>query len=266
MNCQSFESLVNDLARDQMMEAEARQRALSHTVGCERCRLRLADERALTAGLRKLAENREEAPARVEASLRDAFAVRIAASREPVVAAVPARSRWLSWAGAAAAILLVALLALTVIRSRPTETRDLQEQLSLDKQAQPSGAPLPAGPRAEPAPSELAVAEKIGPRAQPRANGPRNGRRGGQRRERTPKVNPPGTLDTGTEIATEFIPLVHGGDVAIPDGGHIMRVELPRSALVSFGLPMNMERAGEPVRADVVVGNDGLARAIRFVR
>lgn len=265
MICQSFEALVNDLARDQMMEAEARQRALSHTVGCERCRLRLADERALTAGLRKLAENREEAPARVEASLRDAFAACLATRREPVVATVPARSRWLSWAGAAAAILLVALLALTVIRSRPVETRDLQEQLALEKQAQP-GSSLSEHPRAEPAPSELAVAEKIGPRAQPRAHRPRNGSRGGQRRERTPKVNPPGTLDTGTEIATEFIPLVHGGDVAIPDGGHIMRVELPRSALVSFGLPMNMERAGEPVRADVVVGNDGLARAIRFVR
>lgn len=264
MNCQSFESLVNDLARDQMMEADSRRRALAHTVGCERCRARLADEQALTAGLRKLAENREEAPVRVEASLRDAFAARIAISRGPVVAAVPARSRWLSWAGAAAAILLVALLALTVIRSRPVETRDLQEQLSQEKQAQP-GSSLSEGPRAEPAPSELAVAEKIEPRAHPR-NGPRNGRRGGQRRERMPKVNPPGTVDTGTEIATEFIPLVHGGDVAIPDGGHIMRVELPRSALVSFGLPMNMERAGEPVRADVVVGNDGLARAIRFVR
>ena len=45
-----------------------------------------------------------------------------------------------------------------------------------------------------------------------------------------------------------------------------MRVELPRSALMSFGLPMNMERAGERIKADVVVGEDGLARAIRFVR
>jgi hypothetical protein len=50
------------------------------------------------------------------------------------------------------------------------------------------------------------------------------------------------------------------------DGGQVMRVELPRSALISFGLPMDMERATERVKADVVVGNDGLARAIRFVR
>jgi len=50
------------------------------------------------------------------------------------------------------------------------------------------------------------------------------------------------------------------------DGGQVMRVELPRSALMSFGLPMDMERAAERIKADVVVGNDGLARAIRFVR
>ena len=44
------------------------------------------------------------------------------------------------------------------------------------------------------------------------------------------------------------------------------RVELPRSSLASFGLPVNLERAGERIKADVVVGNDGMARAIRFVR
>ena len=50
------------------------------------------------------------------------------------------------------------------------------------------------------------------------------------------------------------------------DPPRVVRVELPRSALESFGLPMNMERAGERIKADVVVGHDGLARAIRFVR
>jgi hypothetical protein len=41
---------------------------------------------------------------------------------------------------------------------------------------------------------------------------------------------------------------------------------LPRSALASLGLPMNVERANERVKADVLLGHDGLARAIRFVR
>ena len=50
------------------------------------------------------------------------------------------------------------------------------------------------------------------------------------------------------------------------DGGHLVRVELPRSALVSFGLPVNFERAGGRVKADVLLGDDGIAHAIRFVR
>jgi hypothetical protein len=68
------------------------------------------------------------------------------------------------------------------------------------------------------------------------------------------------------EIATDFIPLMNRETLAQMDGGQVMRVELPRSALMSFGLPMDMERATERIKADVVVGNDGLARAIRFVR
>jgi hypothetical protein len=57
-----------------------------------------------------------------------------------------------------------------------------------------------------------------------------------------------------------------GSDLTPIDSGSVVRIELPRSALESFGFPMNMERAGERIKADVVVGNDGLARAIRFVR
>jgi HAMP domain-containing protein len=69
-----------------------------------------------------------------------------------------------------------------------------------------------------------------------------------------------------SEIATDFIPLTSREALAQMDGGQVIRVELPRSALMSFGLPMDMERATERIKADVVVGNDGLARAIRFVR
>jgi hypothetical protein len=68
------------------------------------------------------------------------------------------------------------------------------------------------------------------------------------------------------EIATDFFPLVNRESLTQLDGGQLVRVELPRSALMSFGLPMNIERANERIKADVVVGNDGLARAIRFVR
>ena len=50
------------------------------------------------------------------------------------------------------------------------------------------------------------------------------------------------------------------------DGGQIVRVELPRSALANFGLPVNMDRSNEKVKADVLFGVDGLAHAIRFIQ
>jgi len=45
-----------------------------------------------------------------------------------------------------------------------------------------------------------------------------------------------------------------------------VRVELPRSTIVSMGFALNMDRSGEKVKADVLMGADGLARAIRFVQ
>jgi hypothetical protein len=46
----------------------------------------------------------------------------------------------------------------------------------------------------------------------------------------------------------------------------VVRVQLPRSAMRMVGLPVNEERAGERIRADVVLGQDGIARAVRFVQ
>jgi hypothetical protein len=68
------------------------------------------------------------------------------------------------------------------------------------------------------------------------------------------------------EIVTDFISLTQGYTLGMAEGGQLVRVELPRSALSSFGLPVNAARLDEPVKADVVMGNDGIARAIRFVR
>ena len=75
------------------------------------------------------------------------------------------------------------------------------------------------------------------------------------------------SLDNHTdEIATDFLPLTFTADSTAPESGHLVRVTIPRSALLAMGLPMNAERAGELVRADVFIGDDGLARAIRFIQ
>ena len=44
----------------------------------------------------------------------------------------------------------------------------------------------------------------------------------------------------------------------------VARVRVPRDVLVDLGVLVEAHRAGEPVQADVMFGEDGLARAIRL--
>jgi hypothetical protein len=65
------------------------------------------------------------------------------------------------------------------------------------------------------------------------------------------------------EIVTQFFPLL---DAAPPfERGELLRVTVPASTMRKVGLPVNEERLGDRVYADVLVGQEGLARAIRFV-
>jgi hypothetical protein len=69
-----------------------------------------------------------------------------------------------------------------------------------------------------------------------------------------------------TEVATEFLPLPY---YHVPmNTGSTVRIEVPATALASFGLAPTEFRNGSDgtVQADVLIGEDGLARAIRFVR
>ena len=65
------------------------------------------------------------------------------------------------------------------------------------------------------------------------------------------------------EVVTDFFPLM---DPAPPfERGQLLRVELPASALQMVGLPVREDRLADSVQADVLVGEEGLPRAIRFV-
>lgn len=68
------------------------------------------------------------------------------------------------------------------------------------------------------------------------------------------------------EVVTQFFPLREDEDMAALESVLMVRIELPRSALSEIGLSVNPETANASVKADVLLGDDGLARAIRFVR
>jgi hypothetical protein len=69
------------------------------------------------------------------------------------------------------------------------------------------------------------------------------------------------------ETATPFLPL--GGATLPPADGYIVRLELPRAALVQFGLgqaeTLPASSSTNTLLADVLVGEDGVARGVRFV-
>jgi hypothetical protein len=65
------------------------------------------------------------------------------------------------------------------------------------------------------------------------------------------------------EIATEFFALM---DAPLPmERGQIVRVVVPAATMRTVGLPITPERWNDRVQADVLVGEEGMARAIRFV-
>ena len=73
-------------------------------------------------------------------------------------------------------------------------------------------------------------------------------------------------LPVTRELVTEFFPLAYGN---VPvRGGYVVRMQVPRDTLDRFGAATFDARHGESptILADVVVGDDGLARAVRFVR
>ena len=63
----------------------------------------------------------------------------------------------------------------------------------------------------------------------------------------------------------DFIPLPNAQQVGENEDLDVVRVEVPRSAMLAVGLPVSSERVTELVEADVMLGADGLARAVRFI-
>ena len=65
------------------------------------------------------------------------------------------------------------------------------------------------------------------------------------------------------EVVTEFFPLI---DSAPPfERGQMLRVQLPAAAMRTVGLPVREDHLADPIQADVLVGEEGMPRAIRFV-
>ncbi|HEV7700445.1 MAG TPA: hypothetical protein VGO43_09475 [Pyrinomonadaceae bacterium] len=71
------------------------------------------------------------------------------------------------------------------------------------------------------------------------------------------------TAKPSAEIKSDFIALAYARD---PESGQLVRVKVPSSMMVTLGLVSHVEKPSDLVDAEVIVGDDGLTRAIRFIR
>jgi hypothetical protein len=70
---------------------------------------------------------------------------------------------------------------------------------------------------------------------------------------------------TTQESDDGFIPLPNAPQIDPNDDVSVVRMEFPRSAMLAVGLEVNPDQVSDTVEAEVKLGSDGLARAVRFM-
>lgn len=68
------------------------------------------------------------------------------------------------------------------------------------------------------------------------------------------------------EPDAEFLAVSYTGDPhETSGGGRIIRVDMKRSSLYALGIDVPLENAGDTVKADLLIGADGVTRGVRIV-
>jgi hypothetical protein len=264
MNCPDFETIIIELARDRLMDASARDRGLEHVRICASCATLLGEERTLSRDLRALSAEgaAEEIPERIEPALLAAFRQQGAV---PAPAPIIATRNYRRTLAVAALVLLTFGFALAAWIATSAKRESPAHRRTDSGIASTPAAPIPPGGAEKSNPPSPMVVER-----QPDqliATSPSEKRR--KRLAETRAGRRPAGANAGKvatdEFVTQFFPVMQGGELIPLDGGRIVRVRMPRSNLIPLGIPFNQERANETIKADVLLSNDGLARAIRLV-
>jgi hypothetical protein len=299
MNCQDFESVAFELARAQSVDARARDAATAHAEACGVCAGRLRRERALTDALREVGAATCEAgaPPRVEVALLDAFRERHAAAPAATVEGVRAASslpfaarllsarRVLATAAVAASLVVALAAAWRAFTSKDSSgnsqggavvARETSPSGGIDPTAKQTGQPAIESPAAvvieakgEKSPQAFARSARRAPRRRADAveSLPISFKvDGGQVMSGVDESAAAQAAPQGTDASAsaDFVQLATGDGSAPLESGQMVRVQVPRAALAALGLPVNAERAGELVKADILLAHDGTARAIRL--
>lgn len=161
--------------------------------------------------------------------------------------------RWLMISVPAMAAL--ALVAGIIIFRGVTATENAGVQPQIAPTATTTAAAVPVAPSTD----NSIVAAAATPKA-PRSQSVKAAVKTTERRQAKAVMT---TAVEKTEIKTDFIALSYARN---PESGQLVRVKVPSSMMVTLGLVASVEKPNNLVDAEVVVGDDGLTRAIRFIR
>lgn len=282
MNCQEFENILHSLVSGRLPDRVRQTKALAHVQSCSFCSTRLQNEQLLAAGLNALAAEtgEKQAPSRIENALLEAFRVHKSSliSSNGLKATIqndkgisvslfstprtgrPHSRGWLI--GTAASALLLAAVGFIQWRVRhiqPAITQIPKVSVSRDSTRSPIVHEVPD--------ASLTIATQ--PTPVPKVE---KGRHGGKAQNFNLRKYTKADLGSTSEevvgrreIDSKFLPLMAASPLEPTESGHLIRMNLPRSTMGRFGFPISLERSEEPIKADVLIGEDGVARAIRFV-
>jgi hypothetical protein len=81
------------------------------------------------------------------------------------------------------------------------------------------------------------------------------------------QIGPAAQIQIGDEESdASFYPLPEAEALPAVENAMVVRVQLPVSSLQLMGVPVSEERADASVQADLLLGQDGLARGVRLVQ
>jgi hypothetical protein len=170
---------------------------------------------------------------------------------------------WMRWGLAAAATILALFMSAVVWRrhsmapvqtaltgSQPASTKS---QVQTKQTGEPVKSVAPVG-QTDQVTSQLAQKDNSNRRA-----------RRGLKKARNGQEEQNGREAVRDEVASVFVPLTAAMDEKAIENGMIVRLEVPRSKLIAMGLPLHLE-GQEKINTEVVMGENGVAYAIRVVR
>ena len=211
---------------------------IEHAANCSSCREFAQSQKEVAAGLNLLQKSAPAVPQALDAAVLAAYHREVALPPSATVPPVHAQTGWagLRWA-AAAAFCLVLVTALFFRTSHSTKPRPEAQArpLVVASPPKPAAADVAAPPKTERRKSATASSNPIRAAAAP-------GRH-------------------SSSLPSGFRSLMYCDEISCSGGMEVVRIQLPSQGLA---LTQASAQSGS-VSADVLVGEDGLARAIRIV-